>query len=121
MSASTTSDAPMLADQDAEFIAACDAYRRAWSAYSAGEHDRPGATPSEAKELNQAAWVKLDTMEDHLLQLSPQTMAGVVAQAKVAARLARQQDGSMDFEGGPTLDWAKRVVLGVLRLHGGGA
>jgi hypothetical protein len=110
--------APTLAGRDAELIAACNAYTRAWSAYNAGEHDRPIATPEDAKELNRAAWVKLNSMEEHLLHLSPPTMAGIVAEAKVAARLARQRDGTMDFLGGPALKWAERVVLGVLRLHG---
>lgn len=94
---------------DAELIRLCDAYLSAVAAYN--------ASGGELEYEEDPLWLAIDHIREQLNEMAPETIDGVLAEARVAAWLAVQLDGSEDFSDSFTGDWPERVVRHLLRLN----
>lgn len=98
---------------DAELIALCGEYAAAVDAYNADGGDL---------ELeDDPLWEAIERSGQRLDGLVATTMAGVLAKARVAERLAHQPDGRVDYCSSYTGDWPEQVICDLLRLCGGAA
>jgi hypothetical protein len=95
---------------DAELVRRCEYYLLAMEVFEASSGDM---------ELEEdPLWLALDEARIRMGEIEPSTMAGVVALAAVAERLARQPDGGENFSDSFTGDLPERVVRAVLNLSG---
>jgi hypothetical protein len=99
------------ASPDADLIRLCDAYMKAVAALNA---DRSGL---EAED--DPLWWAVEDIEAQLEDMHAQTLAGVLAKARVAAFLSQQPDGSVNWSTSFTGDWLEQVALDLLRMAGG--
>lgn len=93
---------------DAELMDACRAYIAASQDYDA----HGGYLDYEVCPW----WAAVGAAATRAESYEPRTMAGVRAMAEVAAHLARQPDGELDWSDSFTGAWPARVCQAVLRL-----
>jgi hypothetical protein len=98
---------------DAELIALCDRYIAALHAFN--------TDPEERDHDDSPLGAAVDALADALDEApAPRTLAGVLAEARVARFLARQPDGSLEYEDPFTLGWCEVVIEDLLRVMGEG-
>jgi hypothetical protein len=104
-------------DADAELIRLCDQHIANVRAYN-----RDGGTGDGIGGDDDPLWQACEQTEAAIDVLPPQTIAGVVAKAKVARAEAREgsPEGGQLWDGGAAVPWARDVVNDLLRLFAEG-
>jgi len=102
---------------DAELIAACDAYIRAWRACNTLIAPA-GLARDEEEQFFVAAYERLDALERRTTDFTAKTVAGVFAEARVAKCVGYNPTGLSSFDGGHGSEWTERVMWSLLRVHG---
>jgi hypothetical protein len=98
-------------DPDADLAHWCRVYVTATAAYNADPSD----------DDDNPLWEAIQEAEAGIEARPPQTLAGVLAKAKMAIHLAKQEPGDRDDWGSsPAGTWAQEVVLDLARLAGEG-
>lgn len=98
------------AHPDAAFMRLCDEYLRAVDRHNAdGGHIEANVDP---------LWREVQAIGDALDGMAPSTVEGILAEARVAAHLAKLPDGREDFSPSYTGDWPQRVIEHLLQVLG---
>ena len=82
------------------------------------KYDADGGT---LEEEDDPLWHRMSAAQCILDGMHATTMAGVIALAEVARFMAKQPDGSTNYDTGYTQDYPERVITELLRLNGGAA
>jgi hypothetical protein len=101
-------------DADAELIGLCSAHIAALRAYNR-------ANDALVELEDHPLWQACQRTEEAIEARPPQTLAGIVAKARLAAAEAREAylDDEEQWDGGASTTWARQVVCDLLRLYGG--
>ncbi len=99
------------AEPDAELIAACDRYIRAMDAFEDDDSD----LDFNVNPLCHA----MEAAEEAAQDIPAQTMAGVIAKARVAVAMGTSRDGTVRLGNSYAGEWPGDVVRDLLRLVDG--